>query len=176
MKDLIETIVNEKLFLIKQIPYLSRYNKLSLSIWKKHKLLTENVNDDWKEVYCEWHLKERLSKVRLLEFFSLKDTLKPFEDFKYKQKSVWCNAFCYVKKYVYSESLLNTLYVEIKNKCWKNSFGQNKQYKKCPLFLSRAPTHHGFTFNLRFLYELKHKIRLYKTVCGIFHFRFRLVF
>ena len=36
LKDLIETIVNEKLFLIKQIPYLSRYNKLSLSIWKKH--------------------------------------------------------------------------------------------------------------------------------------------
>ena len=31
-------------------------------------------------------------------------------------------------------------------------------------------------FNLRFLYELKHKVRLSKTVCGIFHFRFRFVF
>ena len=38
------------------------------------------------------------------------------------------------------------------------------------IFLSRVPTHHGFTFNLRFLYELKHKLRLCKTVCGIFHF------
>ena len=30
--------------------------------------------------------------------------------------------------------------------------------------------------NLRFLYELKHKLRLSKTVCGIFHSRFRFVF
>ena len=37
-------------------------------------------------------------------------------------------------------------------------------------FLSRAPTHDSFTFNLRFLYELKHKIRPSKTVCRIFYF------
>ena len=44
--------------------------------------------------------------------------------------------------------------------------------KNAFFFLSRAPTHHSFTFNLRFLYELKHKVRLSKTVCGTFHFRF----
>ena len=43
-------------------------------------------------------------------------------------------------------------------------------------FLSQAPTHYSFTFNLQFLYELKHKIHLSKTVRGIFHFQFRLVF
>ena len=43
-------------------------------------------------------------------------------------------------------------------------------------FLSRAPTHHSFTFNFWFLYELKRKVRLFKTVCGIFHFRFHFVF
>ena len=43
-------------------------------------------------------------------------------------------------------------------------------------FLSRAPAHHSFTFNLRFGYELKHKFRLSKTVCEIFNFRFRFVF
>ena len=48
--------------------------------------------------------------------------------------------------------------------------------KNALFFLSRAPTHHSFTFNLRFLYELKHKVRLSKTDCGIFHFRFRCVF
>ena len=48
--------------------------------------------------------------------------------------------------------------------------------KNALFFLSRAPTHHSFTFNLRFLYELKHKVRLSKIVCGIFHFRFRFVF
>ena len=37
-------------------------------------------------------------------------------------------------------------------------------------------THHSFTLNLPFLYELKHKFRLSKTVCGIFHFPFRFVF
>ena len=34
----------------------------------------------------------------------------------------------------------------------------------------------SFTFNLRFLYELKYKVRLSKTVYWIFHFRFRFVF
>ena len=48
--------------------------------------------------------------------------------------------------------------------------------KNALFFLSRVPTHHSFTFNLRFLYELKHKVRLSKTVCWIFHFRFRFVF
>ena len=33
-------------------------------------------------------------------------------------------------------------------------------------FLSRVPTHHNFTFNMRFLCELKHKVCLSKTVGG----------
>ena len=41
-------------------------------------------------------------------------------------------------------------------------------------FLSRAPNHHSFTSNSRFLYELS--VHLSKTVCEIFLFRFRLVF
>ena len=41
---------------------------------------------------------------------------------------------------------------------------------------SRAPTYHGFTSNLRFLYELEHKFRLSKIGCEIFHFWFRFVF
>ena len=48
--------------------------------------------------------------------------------------------------------------------------------KNILFFLSQAPTHHSFTFNMQFLYELKHKVRLSKTVCGISHFRFRFVF
>ena len=47
--------------------------------------------------------------------------------------------------------------------------------KTALFFLSRAPTRHGFTFNFRFLYELKHKVCVSKTLCGIFHFRFRFV-
>ena len=48
--------------------------------------------------------------------------------------------------------------------------------KNALFFLSRAPTHHSFTLNSRFLYGLKDKIRLSKSVCGIFHFQFRFVF
>ena len=48
--------------------------------------------------------------------------------------------------------------------------------KNAFFFLSQTPTHHSFTFNLRFLYELKHKVRLSKTVCVIFRFRFRFAF
>ena len=48
--------------------------------------------------------------------------------------------------------------------------------KNTIFFLLRAPTHHSLTFNLRFLYELKHKARPSETVCGIFHFRSRFVF
>ena len=48
--------------------------------------------------------------------------------------------------------------------------------KNTLFFLSRAPTHHSFTFSLLFLYELKHKVRLSTNVCGIVHFRFRFDF
>ena len=38
------------------------------------------------------------------------------------------------------------------------------------IFLKGAPAYQSSTFDLRFLYQLKHKVRLSKTVCGIFHF------
>ena len=48
--------------------------------------------------------------------------------------------------------------------------------KNAPFFLLPAPTHHSFTFNFRFLYDMKHNFCLSKTVCGIFRYRFRSVF
>ena len=55
----------------------------------------------------------------------------------------------------------------------KFSSDKTKWTKVVSFFLLRA---HSFTFNLRFLYELKHKVRLPKTVRGISHFRFRFIF
>ena len=43
--------------------------------------------------------------------------------------------------------------------------------KNALFVLSRAPTHHVFTFN-----ELKHKVPLSKTVWGILQFRFHVIF
>ena len=48
--------------------------------------------------------------------------------------------------------------------------------KNALFFLSQALTHHSFTFNLWFLYKLKHKARPSKAVCGIFDIRFRFIF
>ena len=39
--------------------------------------------------------------------------------------------------------------------------------KNALFFLSPAPIHYGFTFNLRFLYELKHNVHSSKVVCVI---------
>ena len=80
--------------------------------------------------------------------------------------------FWYVKVYINSEFwkfIQYTIHWDKTQNVKKISFGQNKRFKK---FLSRAPTHHSFTFNSQFLYEL----HLSKTVCGIFYFRFCLVF
>ena len=51
----------------------------------------------------------------------------------------------------------------------KNPSDKINGTKNALFFLSRAPTHQSFTFNLRFLYELKHKVRLSKTVFGFIH-------
>ena len=44
--------------------------------------------------------------------------------------------------------------------------------KNALFFLSQVPTHHSFTFNLWFLYELKHKVYLSKTCVGFSIFDF----
>ena len=41
--------------------------------------------------------------------------------------------------------------------------------KNALFFLSQAPAHRRFTFNFQFLFELKSKVRLFKTVCRNFH-------
>ena len=73
----------------------------------------------------------------------VKDTPKAFYNFKNKQKAfdLFIYLFSwYVKVYMYYANLFNTLYIEIKCKCYKNSIGQNK-CTKISLFFMRAPTH-----------------------------------
>ena len=81
-----------------------------------------------------------------------------------------------MKKYVYSEGVFNKLYTEIKQMLKKIPSNKINSTKNALFLLSRAPAHHSFTFNLRFLYALKHKISLSKIVCRIFHFRLRFLF
>ena len=48
--------------------------------------------------------------------------------------------------------------------------------KNAPFFLSACYNSSRFTFNSQFLYGLKQMVHPSKSVWGIFHFRFRLVF
>ena len=84
------------------------------------------------------------------------------------------------EKYLRIHWRLSTILEASNKSVWSNIFWYVKvctkvMVQKIP-FSWQAPTHHSFTFNLRFLYELKYKVSLSKTVCGIFHFRFRFDF
>ena len=103
----------------------------------------------------------------IIIIFCLKDTLKAFDNFKNKQKSVWSNVFWYVKVCIFWKCIQYTIHWD-KTKMF--SFRHNKQYINALFFLSRTSTPHSFAFNLRLLYELKHKVQIFKTMCGIFHF------
>ena len=58
----------------------------------------------------------------------------------------------------------------------KNYLDKINGQNKCSLFSFASSNSSQFTFCLRFLHELKHKVHLSKTVCGIFHCRFRFIF
>ena len=94
---------------------------------------------------------------------------------KTSEKSVWSNVFLICKS-IYILKLYS-VDIEMKHKFKKKSpWDKISGTKNTLVHLSRALTHHSSTFNLRFLYELKHKILISKTVGEIFHFQFRFVF
>ena len=92
------------------------------------------------------------------------------------KKSVWSNVFWYVKVYIFWKCIQYTINWDKTQMVREFPSDKTNGTKNALFFLSRAPTHHSFTFNLWFLYELNPKVRLSTTVCGIFHFRFCFVF
>ena len=109
-------------------------------------------------------------------FQTLKDTIKPFHDFKNKQKIAWGNVLWYVKVCIFRNCIQYTINWD-KTQILKKFLSDKRNVtKNALLFFLWAPTHHSFTFNLQLLYELKRKVCLSKTVCEISHFRFRFVF
>ena len=94
---------------------------------------------------------------------------------KISNKSVWGNVL-HVKVYIFWKFIQYIIHWD-KNQMLKKCLSSKINVTKNALFfLSRAPTHHSFIFNSQFLFKLKHMVHLSKTVCGIFHFWFRLVF
>ena len=107
--------------------------------------------------YTTFYLKTINNKINRIHERALR-TLKAFDDFKNKQKSVWINVFWYVKVCIFWKGIQHTIHWE-KTQMLKNFPSDKMNGTKNVLFLlSRAPTHHGFTFNLQFLYELRHNV------------------
>ena len=58
---------------------------------------------------------------------------------------------------------------------------ENSNAKKIPFVTKHvlvllSPTHHSFTLKSQLLYKLKHKVHLFKIMCGTNHLPFRLIF
>ena len=91
-------------------------------------------------------------------------------------KSVLSNVFWYVKVRIFWKSIQYIIYWDKTQTLREFSWGKMSGTKNALFFLLRATANHSFTFNLRFLYVLKHKIHLSTTACCIFYFRFFFVF
>ena len=113
---------------------------------------------------------------QLLILSSLKDTPKALDDFKNKQKSVWNHVLVKVEVTIFWKCTQYTIHWDKTPMLKKSPVDKINGAKNAVFFLLQTSTHHSFTFHLRFLYELKHKVRLSKTVCGIFHIWFHFVF
>ena len=110
-----------------------------ISRWPKSRRYF-NIYQRWNNVGCllGYFSKLRFSDIRQYAF---KDTLKTFDDFKNKRKIVW-------------KCIQYTMHCD-KIQILKKSPSDEINCTKMPFSFSRATTHHSFTFNLRFLYELK---------------------
>ena len=96
---------------------------------------------------------------------------------KTSNKSAWSNIFWYVKVCIFWKCIQYAIHWA-KTQMLKKFPSDKINDTKSALFsfVSSNSLHHSFTFNLLFLYELKHKVRLSKTVCRTLHFRLHLVF
>ena len=90
---------------------------------------------------------------------------------KSSNKSVWSNDFWFVKVCIFWKCIQYTIHWDKIQILKKFPSDKINSIKNALFFLSQAPSHHSFTFNFRFLYQLRHKVRLSKAVTGIFHFR-----
>ena len=105
-----------------------------------------------------------------------KGTLKAFDDYKNKQKGVWSNDFSYVEVNKLLKFIQYTTGWDKTQVLKNNSIGQDKRYKNAVFFFSWASAHYSFISNSRVLYDRNHKVRLSKSACRVFHFRFCLIF
>ena len=93
--------------------------------------------------------------------------MKAFDSSKNKLKIVRSIGFWNVSIYTLKVYSVYTIH-------WDKT--QINRTKNAFFLLLGVPTHHSFTFDSPFLYDLKHKARVSKSMRGIFHFRFPFSF
>ena len=115
-------------------------------------------------------LKHRGVKIFLLNLWLgcknlLNDTLKAFNDFKNKQESVWSNDFWYVKLYIFWKCIQNTIHCD-KTQMLKKFLRAKETVQKMSSFFFRELQLITILFLIfdSYIYELKHKVHLSKTV------------
>ena len=87
------------------------------------------------------------------------------------------NVFWYVKLCIFNTYCIQYTILSDKTQPFRKfPSGKTNDIKNAFLFPSGVPTQLSFTFNLWFLYELKRKVHLSETACGIIHFWFPFVF
>ena len=113
-------------------------------------------------------------------FFPVPPHYRPeqLETFAVEIVFFWCStkiAVCLLIKliFIFCSKLKTAKYLRVH---WKFSLDKINGTKNALVFLLLAPAHHNFSFKLRLLCELKHKVRLSKTLCGISHFWFSFTF
>ena len=80
------------------------------------------------------------------------------------------NVFWNVKVCIFWKCIQYTILSDKTQFFRKFPSGKTNNIKNTFLFPSGVPTQLSFTFNLWFLYELKRKVLLSETACGIIHF------
>ena len=132
------------------------------------KMPQNTTGKDWPEYSIKfafvllWHL--FIIHWFVCNTHTFKNTLKAFGDFKKKQKCVRSNVFWYVKVCIFWKCI--QYIIQWDKAQMLNKFVSDKlNGAKYVPFFSRAATYHSLTFDLRFWYEVKQMVCLYKTVC-----------
>ena len=130
------------------------------------------IDVKWWCPFIDWWDWSRISILPVLYvFFLLRIHWMLSTILKISNKSsVWSNVFWYVKVCIFWKCIQYNIHWGKKTNLCQIKFPLDKVRgtKNILCFLSQAPSHHSFAFNFRFLYEVKHKVRLSKTVYGIF--------
>ena len=131
------------------------------------------LNFFWKLVFWESFFKIMSDTFYLILKVRLHWRLSTI--LKTSDKNIWSNIFWYVKVCIFWKRIQYTIHWDKTQILKKFCSDKINGTKNALVVLLQAPTHHSSTFNLWFLYELKHKVCLFKYVFGIFHFWFCFV-